>query len=243
MKDTIKFSELCLFPNNIADITSISMECNYQCEENKVFGEFIIEGTYRAYELSINQDNFSYKLPFEYLFASKINDESALVTINDFTYEFDNKELKVDIEYEVSADMIEEEDRDIELDEEFERFIIDNDVEVVDFGEPDKVEENIERKEENDENREIEEITEQIEEEPEIIENEESNAKITNTIINNIRTNEDDYITYHIYICTENDTIDSISNKFKISVDILKMYNDIDTIKVGTKLIIPGIDE
>lgn len=256
MKDTIKFSESCLFPNNIADITSISMECNYQCEGQKVFGDFLIEGTYRAYELSINQENFSYKLPFEYSFVPKINDDSALVEINDFTYEIDNRELKVDIEYEITADVIEEEREELVVDDEFERFIVENDVDVIDLTEENveesEIEENVEELPEENisiEDDKLEESTEVMtnelrndfekEEETKAI----SDDKITNTIINNIRTNDDEYITYHIYVCNENDTLDSIASKFKISIDVLKNYNDIDKITTGVKLIIPGIDE
>lgn len=250
MKDTIKFSDTCIFPNNIADITSISMECNYESDENKISGDFLIEGSYRAYELSINQDNFSYKLPFEYTFKGKVDDDSATVEIDDFTYEIEDKELKVNIEYSVSADLISEPD-EIEVDEDFDRFIIDNDIELVDLTDTEEITDNNEEKE-----IEVEEI---YEEEPVIDELEEKvletdtresdeevtedDTKISNTIINNIRTTDDEYITYKIYVCAESDTLESISNKFKISIDILKSYNDIDKITAGLKLIIPGIDE
>ncbi len=261
MKDIIKYSETCVFPNNIAEVTSISLECNYECDEERITGNFLIEGTYRAFELSINQDNFSYKLPFEYPFNQKVDEESALVNINDFTYDIDNKELKLDIEYEVTADIIEEPEEEFVDESEFERFIMENDVDVIDLSENSLEEENVSEEEtpiiEDDIIQEIiyndEDVIEsQPEEEVRDINIEEnivtevsgeSEDAISNTIINNIRTKEDEYITYHIYVCTDSDTLESISNKYKISVDILKNYNDIDTISAGVKLIIPGSNE
>ena len=59
-----------------------------------------------------------------------------------------------------------------------------------------------------------------------------------------ITTKQDDYITYHIHIIEENDTIESIIKLYETNLEILSKYNDIKTIKTGDKLIIPElIDE
>ena len=238
MKDTIKVNEVCVFPSNIADITSISMECNYECNEEEVKGDFLIEGTYRAYELSINQENFSYKIPFTYTFSKKIIDDSGTVNINDFTYEVDGKELHVDIEYEVCAEEKEEEEKEEEfIDEDaFDRFILDNDndIEIVDLTEEECAPE------------EVNEEVPPVEEEKPIEKEEEgkvtTNENITETIMDNMRS-EDEYITYHIYVCTDTDTLETIANKFKVSIDIIKNYNTVDNITAGLKLIIPECNE
>ena len=54
---------------------------------------------------------------------------------------------------------------------------------------------------------------------------------------------ENTYITYHIHVCDESDTLEYLANKYKISIDIIKDYNSIDNISAGMKLIIPCQDE
>ena len=66
--------------------------------------------------------------------------------------------------------------------------------------------------------------------------------------INNDNTNinlfddfssSDTYATYHVYVVKEEDTLDTILNKYEISKEDLENYNNISDIKKGDKLIIP----
>ena len=50
----------------------------------------------------------------------------------------------------------------------------------------------------------------------------------------------DTYVTYHVYIVKENDTIDTIMEKFGVSKEEVLVYNDVDDIKPGSKLVIPN---
>ena len=59
--------------------------------------------------------------------------------------------------------------------------------------------------------------------------------------VNNIES-EDKYVTYHIHTVKEGETIESISNKYNTTIDLIKEYNDED-ITVNTRLIIPEINE
>jgi len=60
-----------------------------------------------------------------------------------------------------------------------------------------------------------------------------------NNILNNL-TEEENYVTYKVYRIIEGDTIDSILTKYKVTKEELFSYNDnLDSIKVGDKLIIP----
>ena len=52
-----------------------------------------------------------------------------------------------------------------------------------------------------------------------------------------------DHTTYHIYIMRENDTLESVLIKYKLTKEELSIYNDVENIKIGDKLIIPYIDE
>lgn len=53
--------------------------------------------------------------------------------------------------------------------------------------------------------------------------------------------NNEKYSTYRVYIVTEEDTIESILNKYQIDKGELSNYNDLTNICTGSKLIIPSI--
>lgn len=68
-------------------------------------------------------------------------------------------------------------------------------------------------------------------------------------IINNIEerdfeilnTNyQEGYMTYKIYIVREGDTVESILEKYQITLDKLSKYNTINELNIGDKLIIPN---
>lgn len=54
---------------------------------------------------------------------------------------------------------------------------------------------------------------------------------------------QETYSTYRVYIVRENDSLDSILAKYKLTREQLEEYNDLQEIKLGTKLIIPSIKE
>ena len=57
-------------------------------------------------------------------------------------------------------------------------------------------------------------------------------------VFDNLKIDEA-YRTYKVYIVRENDTLDTILEKFNIARENLEEYNDLSTITVGIKLIIP----
>ena len=56
----------------------------------------------------------------------------------------------------------------------------------------------------------------------------------------NLDSSNESYSTYSVYIMRENDSIDEIINKYNISREKLGEYNDLDNIKIGSKIIIPS---
>ena len=50
---------------------------------------------------------------------------------------------------------------------------------------------------------------------------------------------EETYSTYSVYILRENQTIDEVLAKYNTNREVLSEYNDLDNLKVGSKLIIP----
>lgn len=57
-----------------------------------------------------------------------------------------------------------------------------------------------------------------------------------------VKTADNEYVTYHIHIVGEYETIDDILRKYECSLDVLKMYNDVTNITVGDKIIIPDLE-
>lgn len=50
---------------------------------------------------------------------------------------------------------------------------------------------------------------------------------------------EEAYRTYKVYIVRENDTLESILEKFNVKKEELELYNDLSKVTVGLKIIIP----
>ena len=84
----------------IYQINSISLEHNLSLkEENIIKGNFIVSGSYKKTEASINIDEFNFELPFEINIDSKYDTKDITVDINDFYYEIiDNETLSLNIE-------------------------------------------------------------------------------------------------------------------------------------------------
>ncbi len=94
-----------------------------------------------------------------------------------------------------------------------------------------------------DDQEEIELVPKSVPSEPtNPIKREENPQEITkmSSIFNMIaqETNET-FVTYHVYIVRESDTVDSIIEKYKTTRDDLAAYNDLENIKIGSKVIIP----
>ena len=63
-----------------------------------------------------------------------------------------------------------------------------------------------------------------------------------NTVLESI-SKEDSFVTYHIHVMKETDTIEAICTKYNTTSSLLEEYNDLSTINVGEKLIIPDVNE
>lgn len=58
-----------------------------------------------------------------------------------------------------------------------------------------------------------------------------------------IKKQSDTYLTYKVYIFKEGDSVDSIIEKYKVTKDDLSDYNDLDSIKIGSKIVIPSFND
>lgn len=222
MKKIVPFKKDIEFDSNIAEISSISLEHTLKLkEENLVSGEFIISGTYKMTEASVNVDSFEYKLPFDISIDKKYDTKNIDVDINDFYYEVINNEI-LSISIEVVLDGLEEkpeEEEEIRMTEE-------------------KIE-TLEDREEVEKEEDTKTVS-TVEENSEEVNREEDNT--VKSIFEGLDENER-YAVYKVHIVTENDTTESIISEYGITRDDLEAYNDLSDLKIGDKLIIPSHED
>ena len=206
-----------LFKSSIYEITSISIEDNYDINGSKIEGEFIISGDYRLHEISINKEDFCFKLPYTHELPSNINLDTVELEITDFNYEFNNNdELKVHVEYILTA---EEGIKLFESEAELNKFLDNNDAEIIDLKENTRAQNEVLL--------------------PETKEETETPSKIDENMILGSIKDEEKYVKYHIHTVTMNDSIESITKEYNISLNTLKKYNTFENLELNMKLLIP----
>lgn len=228
-----------LFKDSIFEITSISVEHDEDINGSNLEGDFIISGDYRLHEISINKEDFSFKLPFTHEIRSNVNLDTVNLEITDFTYELNNNdELHVHIEYIVSGEqsLIEFADE-----KDLNEFLNKTDAEVVDLTEDEPRFKEVSKEEilnipaEDSKKEEKEEPKEEIKEDK-------PSEISANNIIGSINADET-YVKYHVHTVMQNDTLEGILDKYKITLTELKKYNTFEALEVNMKLVIPENEE
>ena len=221
MKQTIPFVKDISFNSKIAEITSISLEHNLKMEnDDSVVGTFTVSGKYKVNQISIKEEEFKKDINFDITLDDKYDSSKVIIDIDDFYYEIINEEyLRVHIDV-----------------------LIDN-LTYIKKEEKPAIQEV--EKETLTELKTDERLTDIKEEKLNIVKQEEQQSKID--IKDNITTNffdeKEQYITYKIHIIRENETINSIIEKYNVSKEELEKYNSLDNIVLGTKIIIPISNE
>ena len=224
MNCKIPFTKDIDFEKKVSEITSISLEHETKVEEGVLKGNFIVSGDFKSHEVSVNKEPFSYILPFEIDLADDVDPNTIEFMIEDFTYEIiDQSILRVNIDFNVIASLKEKEEEEEE--EPLFQDVNNAFLEPVDILEEDdrsikemKIEEN--KKEEEKEKRESED-----------------------TIISNMKGETNEYATYHIYMISDVESVETICTMYNSNLNILQDYNDLANITPGDKLIIPENNE
>lgn len=234
MKKIVPFKKEISFKTNISEVTSISLEHNLHLTKNNLItGAFTISGEYKIADNSINTEIFNFELPFDINIDDKYIVDNVFVDIDDFYYEIiDSKVLSVNIE--VLIDKLEErpliikeviEQPEVSL-EKIEQEILQN-------------EERCYEEEDEFPFKEIESIDMKVLNEKEGKKmNEDKNIK---SLFDNFNDNSESYSTYKVYIIRENDNIETVIQKYNVTKEILSLYNDLNELKIGDKLIIPSL--
>ena len=166
------------------------------------------------------EETYSYKIPCEIAISDDYDTFDATVDIDNFLYEIINEEiLKVNID--VLIDNLEK--KEIVVEEPKEEEVEEKEIEEVRFEyEPVKVNDN------------------ELLSDNEILNDNNINnneVQIFNTVFD---TSEDTYLTYNVYIIRDNDTIESILEKYNVTKEELSKYNDLTDIFPGMKIIVPS---
>lgn len=242
MKNIIPFKKEVIFKTNISEITSISLEHTLSLENDKVQGNFIVNGEYKVSDSSTTVETFNLELPFEIIIDEKYDTKRAIIDIDDFYYEIVNNNV-LSISIDVLIDKLEEkpiiEDFTL-IDETPNREIIEEEItenekeEVKEEAKTDK-KRCIDESEKEEYEKKKEEIKDMINEKEEPREVEEK----INSLFNQFSKDSEVYVTYNVYILRDSDTLESILEKYNITEDTLKEYNDLSDLKIGDKIIIP----
>lgn len=247
MKTIIPFKKDVIFKTNLSEITSISLEHTLTIKDDFVQGEFIISGEYKVSDKSTSVEPFNLNLPFSIAIDEKYDTQKATIDIDDFYYEIINNNV-LNISIDVLVDKLQEHQLiDIEppVDVTPVRDIIE--AEEVKEKEEDSIRTSVEEEKRCIDESEKEDYNKKREDDSmndvkdrdgvELVE-----EKI-NSLFNQFSKDSEVYVTYNVFILRDGDSIDSIMEKYNISLDELKKYNDLSNLKIGDKIIIPNTYE
>ena len=269
MRQIITLEKEIAFKTMVGEITSISLEPDLTfINDSEIEGNLVISGTYKMTEASTLEEEFNYKIPVEIMLTTALDEEKRKIDINNFTYAIVNEEaleVKVEVLIEglekIDVDVIEEDSEEV-LEEESEEEVLDEekvelleDVREESLDEESK-EDNIEvlKTEDEEKNDDIlpsfDDMSNKINEDQEtdslsesgggeVMANNENNKEVMDSIFSAFANTEETYATYSVYILREDDNLEEVMAKYKTNREILAEYNDLDNLKIGTKLIIP----
>lgn len=254
MKKTITFNKDLEFPTMIGEIVEIELDDNLKfVDSSNIEGSFFINGCYKMTEASRLKEGFSFNLPIEIALTQSLETETCDISISDFTYEIVSENIlrcnidvlvegveKIDISDDVEEldDSIVEDEKNRECDGDTQE---NKEIEI-------PVKERISNELEEQELNIVEEIELPKEEVKEkqgvpILKEKTNEEEITNSLFSNLDDEDDSFSTYSIYIVREEDSIEKVLEKYKITKEKLEEYNDLSNISLNSKIIIPSVYE
>lgn len=236
MKQIIPFVKDIKLEPKVYDITSISLEHDLKLENNdSIVGEFSINGKYKINNTSLSEEIFDEVIPFDITLDDKYDAKKVSIDIDDFYYEIIN-EMYLRVHIDVLVDNL------VYLKKEEKKVITEDPIEKTPIIEEEEevlttiIDEELKNIFNNKDERNIDIMDNEIN--SSLNESENRNINITT----DFTSAEDKYITYKVHILRENETIDLVMDKYNVTKDELKKYNDLENIIVGTKIIIPSYE-
>lgn len=239
MKKKIEIKKKIEFSSMIGEVCAISLENDLKfMDEENIEGNFALSGRYKSTAASLIEEDFHYEIPVSISLTEKVNPDSGKIAISDFYYDVvDGNSVLCNIELELEAeDLLEERECDGDPIEEKEIEIphIENPIDA------DVVEEEISVPDEREESSKVVENVEKVEAVEAL---EEKDTVEDNECFFNLDSSKETYGTFIVYIVRQNETINSIIEKYQTSVEEIEKYNDIKDLSIGSKIIIPITNE
>ena len=249
MRQIVNIEKEIAFKTMLGEITSISLEDDLSfINDSEIEGNLIISGTYKMTEASTLEEEFNYKVPVEIMLTSTLEEEKRKVNINNFTYKIVNEEALL-----INVELLIEGLEKIEIKEEEILEDTNNEKEEVRGESMDTIEDvnevlstNLEEEDSlpsMDDTKEVEEVMKEEDTIDNTILEDNKSKEVINSIFESFANTEETYSTYSVYILRENETLDEVINKYKTTREELSEYNDLDNLRVGSKLIIPSLLE
>lgn len=249
MRKNVSFEKRIDFPTMVGEISAISLEEDLKfINESSIEGNLILSGKYKLTEASRLEEDFNYKLPIEISLTEKLDISTSKVEISNFTYKMmDENIMLCNIELLIEGLELLDESRECDSDVSEIEIPIKKDIDKVINNEfindTDTLESDVLLKENNevkyDKRDDIVVTKKEVAETIDI----NKDDKVENTSIFNINEDSETYGTLLVYIVRENETINSIITKYNTTIEELEMYNDLKDLSIGTKLIIPLVNE
>ena len=222
LESIIPFTKDLDFKTPVSEITSISLEREFNVSESSIEGNLDVSGEYKSHDVSANVNPFHFKIPFTIEIPNNLKKDSITLEINDFAYEMnEDKGISVHIELLLNGEEIEEEKEEVDLTRLMDETVIDDIKKDKDIpGEEEKSEVEETNKEENEKKEETRDIKSSLEE------------KIKNN-------KSEEFVTYHIHVVKDGETIESICSMYQVSEDYIKEYKDLTEFISGSKILLP----
>ena len=219
MKKKVTIDKKIEFPSMIGEISAISLEHKLDfIDEKNIEGYFLLTGKYKLTEASRLEDDFEYKIPAEIILSESVDLSDTKIEITDFSYEIED-----DIVMNCHIELLIEGLELINMEEDSEERECDGDL-------PEEKEIEIPKKEE------IIELRVDEEEKSDDI-------SVQGSLFTNLSDEQDSFGTFIVYIVRQNETVNTIIEKYATSLEELEKYNDLSDLKDGTKLIVPVKNE
>lgn len=249
MRKNVSFEKRIDFPTMVGEISAISLEEDLKfINESSIEGNLILSGKYKLTEASRLEEDFNYKLPIEISLTEKLDISTSKVEISNFTYKMmDENIMLCNIELLIEGLELLDESRECDSDVSEIEIPIKEDIDKVINNEfindTDTLESDVLLKENNevkyDKRDDIVVTKKEVAETIDI----NKDDKVENTSVFNINEDSETYGTLLVYIVRENETINSIITKYNTTIEELEKYNDLKDLSIGTKLIIPLVNE
>ncbi len=230
MKEIIPFKKDIIFNTKIAKITDISLTHDYKILENVIEGDFLLSGTYKMTEASVMNEEFIYNIPFSIAVGDDVEKESINLILHDFKYEVKGDIMTIKVELDMSCEEISSSEFNLR------KKIYEKEEDEIEKSIDEIIDKNVYR------DIEVEEEKKDILfKEYEVNAKEQEEAKESIMSITNKVKKSNDTVTYKVYIVRENDTVETIASKYNVAINDLSDYNDIESISIGDKIVIPYV--